>query len=64
MDSVARPRSTACDSDQTEGNHMHQDLLMKGFGTFAMPGHGMEGVFEIAIEGLNVSTHMIETGQL
>jgi len=48
-----------CDSDQTEGNHVHEDLPVKGFGALAMPGHGAEGVFEIAIESLYVPTHMI-----
>ncbi len=43
---------------------MFEDFLMKGSGALAMPGDGMEGVFEIAEESLNVPTHMIETGQL
>ena len=51
------------DADQTEGNHVDKDLLVKGSGALAMPGQGPEGVFEIAVESLDVPAQVIETGQ-
>jgi len=50
-------------TDETQGNHVHQEFLMKRGGRFAMPGSGFQGVLKIAIEGLDVPTQVIEVGQ-
>ena len=42
---------------------MHEEFLMKGFWCAAMPGGGTEGVFKIAIEGLDVPAQVIEVGE-
>jgi len=42
---------------------MHQEFLVKGCGRVTMPGGSLHGVFKIAIEGLDVPAHVIESGQ-
>jgi hypothetical protein len=51
------------DTDKAEGNHVHEEFLVKGGGGAAMPGCGMEGVFEVPIEGFDIPSHVIEVGQ-
>ena len=51
------------DSDEAEGNHVHEQFLMKGSGGAAMPGGGADGVLKIPIEGLDVPSHVIDVGQ-
>ena len=52
-----------CETNQTEGNHVHEEFLVKGCGRVAMPGGGAEGMLKIAIERLDVPAHVIEAGQ-
>ncbi len=51
------------DADQTEGNHVYEEYLVKGGGRLTMPGGGMEGMLKIAIESLDVPSHVIDAGQ-
>ena len=51
------------DADQAEGNHVHEEFLVKGGGCQTMPGGGAQGMFEIAIEGLDVLVHVVEASQ-
>jgi len=51
------------DADQAKRDHMHQEFLVKGCGRVTMPGGGLHGMFKIAIEGLDVPAHVIESGQ-
>jgi hypothetical protein len=40
-----------------------KEFLVKGFGRAAMPRSGTEGMLEIAIESLDVPSHVIEASQ-
>ena len=51
------------DADQAEGNHVHEEFLVKGGGRLTMPGGGPQGMLEIAVESLDVPAHVIEAGQ-
>ena len=51
------------DTDQAKYDHVHQEFLVKGCGRVAMPGSSLHSVFKIAIEGLDVPAHVIESGQ-
>ena len=42
---------------------MHKEFLVKRGGGFTMPGIGLQSVLKIAIESLDVPTHVIEIGQ-
>jgi len=50
-------------ADQTEGNHMDEEFLVEGCGRRTMPRSGVQGMLEIAIEGLDVPAHVIEASQ-
>jgi hypothetical protein len=52
------------DADHAEGNHVHEEFLVKGGGGSAMPGGGAEGVLEVPVEGFDVPSHVIEAGEL
>ncbi len=51
------------DADQAEGNHVHEEFLVKGGGRLTMPGGGTQGMLEIAVESLDVPAQVIEGGQ-
>jgi len=51
------------DADQTKDNHVHEEFLVEGGGRLTMPGGGTQGMFEIAIEGLDVPAHVVEASQ-
>ena len=51
------------DADQAEGNHVHEEFLVKGGGRMTMPGGGTQGMLEIAVESLDVPAQVIEGGQ-
>ena len=53
-----------CQADHAQGNHVHEDLLVKPDWGAAVPGGAPEGLLKVAIESLNVPTHTIETGQI
>jgi hypothetical protein len=42
---------------------VHEKFLMKGYRGATMPGGSTEGVFKIAIEGLDVPAQVIEMGE-
>lgn len=48
---------------QAHGDHMHEELLLKGCGRLTMPVCGAKGMFEIAIEGLDIPAHVVEPGE-
>ncbi len=51
------------DADQAEGNHVHEEFLVKGGGRLTMPGDGTQGMLELAVESLDVPSQVIEVGQ-
>ena len=51
------------DADQAEGNHVHEEFLVKGGGRLTMPGDGAQGMLELAVESLDVPAQVIEGGQ-
>ena len=51
------------DADQAEGNHVHEEFLVKGGGRLTMPGGGPQGMLELAVESLDVPAQVVEGGQ-
>ena len=47
-------------ADETKGNHMDQEFLMKSGGRFTMPGRDFQGMLKIAIEGLDIPTEVVD----
>jgi len=52
-----------CASNQAQGDHVHEEFLVKRRRGMAMPGSSAQGVFEIPVESLDIPVHVIELGQ-